>query len=206
MIGVLLAGGRATRLPNKVLLPTRSGPMAIQALEHMKAAGCTKLVVLDQPCSLLGDVLADHPLEHTTVIDNFSGINNALSNIADMFPTNLRYAVFCADNVYPKNEQAAAKNDTGNYAIVRPIREDLAQGLDFWAGDHWAERKARSTQIGALSLTTPWVFSYANLKLAAEYKSIIEFFNECEVRPIMRGAKGWADLGTPESFAHYWRG
>lgn len=214
MIGVLLAGGHATRLPNKVLLPCMADgkvvPLFANGIKYLQAQRCRRIIVADQPDSLLAP-LVDRFVPNECVeffIDDHAGLLACLRSIClKALRDGERMMVVCADNVYPdsvrRDEHHEVPPDFGSHAAVREV-QGPAQ-LDWYnPNGHpiWNTRAAFAGKF--LALSTPWVFEHSTLVRSSRYENILDWFNGEHVSPWRLHSAAWADLGTPESFKHYW--
>jgi hypothetical protein len=216
MIGILLAGGSAVRLPNKILLPIYDGdgniiPMFLSGFYYLLNQGADRVVVLDQPNSLLEDVMAGLVLcKCERIVDDHAGLLNALLMVKNMYPEEQSFLVCCADNVYDETEKLP---DLPRFAVVRRAPPELDE-LDWYDADmpettHGTHRwKSRDVlRCDAPALTTPWKLSRSdipNLPVSDEC-TLLKFFNSRRLPGVELPLGQWSDLGTKASYKAYWK-
>lgn len=182
--GVILAGGAATRLPNKPLLPRREGGCVIDSsVEYLLHQGIKDITVIVPPNSVITDYLMAR-YDHLNFIEqpNATGVEDALNL------TSGSRMICVADNIYPKEEPWTEEG-----VVVRPVPA--------WRARHLATllngRYQRGRYESGLALTTPWMLPdmrFTNLLPQLQKLMVLEGRRE-----------GWWDIGTPEAYAAYWR-
>jgi len=111
MRGIILAGGRGTRLyplakvTNKHLLPVGKEPMIFHPVKQLVSAGIKQILVVTST-EHMGDIVGvlgsgkDFGCEFTFIVqEEPKGIAHALS-LAEDFAGNDKIAVFLADNIF----------------------------------------------------------------------------------------------------------
>jgi len=193
MIGILLAGGNATRLPNKVLLPQRDGrPVIFSGLDYLLRHHADPVHVVVPPSSVIVDVIAAHYPEANL---NFvyqpeaSGVGDAINQVG------ARGAVMIvmADNIYPPNETVPAAAPA---AVVRRVPAWRLPHLVRLGADGLLTR----TGPGRLALTSPWIIIVGGKPLSPEGWPDLN-----GARFIELPTAGWWDIGTHDTYAAYWR-
>jgi len=206
MIGVMLAGGKATRLPNKPLLPTRHNglPMAVNAARQLLDNGMRHIVVVRNP--------KDKALEHvllnyfgacgpmTLVDDDYAGVTGAIAKGCAKINEDL-YAVFCCDNIYPDEKYPAERG-----AYVRHLAPDRQKDLDLFdtfSKEYCPRGGILPNNWKFKALTTPWIIDSHDAQSADAYTNVLDWLNSIRL-PARHGAPGWDDLGTPQAYEDYW--
>ncbi len=202
LIGLLLAGGEATRLPNKLLLPVRSPwgptPMVVAAARYLEAR-VDKLYVLVEEDSLVPRILHPYIKQFTAITDSFFGVTGALAAASRLGTDNDDFLVCCGDNLYPENEPLPETHG----CVVRPVTKEQLDSLDHY--DQRWQRRTPNSMPGALALTTPWFLSCVQLRMAGEETNVPNWLNNIKAAPLLVSGQGWADLGTPEAYRAHWR-
>src|SRR5262245_2279447 len=136
MIGIVLAAGASTRLPNKILLPQRNAEPVIESAidfcqEH---CDCTDVVhgggIVEAYLRTLGDVY-DVPV-HLTRQPEPAGVLDAIHwGVGDLLKA--QYLITFADNIYCQEEEVPTE---GRWASVRVAQRcgPSADQLDGWYG------------------------------------------------------------------------
>jgi hypothetical protein len=198
MIGVLLAGGAATRLPNKALLPMKDlRPVCFSGVDYLKRHNVNYIAVITPPNSVIVDILEDY----------YPAVNFAFNYQAE--PTGVGDAInlvkcdktmgmiVMADNIYPPDEVIHESNMSRPYVVIRQVPA--------WRLPHLVcvKTNGRFTRSGPgyAALSTPWVINVGE-----------EMFASQEAWPDLQGVARltmpgglWWDVGTPETYAAYWR-
>jgi hypothetical protein len=211
-LGVILCGGKATRLPNKPLLPYvdqngRIKPLICSSVDYLLAAGHTQMILLDQKDSILPTILpCIYPgVTFVQVVDGFKGIPFALKMVAELTSeAEVRYMVVCADNLYPFDEVLDPKEE--ECAVVRDVGHEDSKHLSRFVNTPdatlWVKRHdVRGSQLG---LTTPWYLTKRGLMHVTDETDIVDYLNAQGIEAWSRPRAGWCDLGTPETFTEYW--
>lgn len=197
MIGILLAGGAATRLPNKPLLPQRDlQPVCFSGIDYLLRHKVSSIAVITPPNSVVVDVIDEY---YGTEVDfNFiyqsepTGVGDAINLVKSEAQLGM---IVMGDNIYPKTE-TIVRPDCGPYIVIRRVPR--------WRIPHLVRIGAddRLTRIGPghLALTTPWVVSIGEGMFSPEAWPDLD-----GVRRLQLSASRWWDIGTPEVYASYWR-
>lgn len=198
--GVVLAGGKSTRLPHKLFLSLRNGrPLYASAVDLLLDAGVSPVMLVAEEFfhtfrSINGKLYGRRAPE--LIIDSGEGIGPALRCMRRH--SALPLLVLCGDNVYGAGTLDV---DLGNVPWAAVNARAERHGLDgFVDGVGWVHRPARAD--GFVPLTTPWYFPQAEL----EGNTAVELLTAAGAHPLRIDDPEWRDLGTPESFAAYYRG
>lgn len=193
-LGVVLAAGDSTRLPGKLLLPTRDGAVTKSAVDFCRRSGCCSVTAIVRA---IGSPVWTY-LARACGVESFVeqpvalGVTHALSLVRVRADEVL---VTFADNVYG---DAIALEECG--ASVRAVVAPNADQLDGWDGRKWVDR----SQIPFLKFAGWWLASQEMLKAVARHTSLMGAFNELGVKPVQVDGPWW-DIGTSEAFDYYWR-
>lgn len=198
MIGILLAGGAASRLPNKPLLPMKDlRPVCCSGIDYIKRHGINEIVVVTPPSSVIVDVIDKLYGNHTNLEFVYqpqpTGVGDALSLVNRQGSA----MIVMADNVYPEDEYLTDYDDT----IDEP--EVIVRRVPAWRATHLV-RVGRNgfltrTGSGTLALTTPWIVMPNNFSVPEGWPDL------SGVKRKERSAVGWWDIGTADTYAAYWR-
>ena len=182
MQGVILAGGAATRLPNKPLLPRRTGGCIIDSSVEFLRKQCDEVTVVVPANSIIQDYLMHH---HTGLkfIPQVSptGVEDALNLVPG------EKMVCVADNVYPQEYY----EELG--LVIRDVPRWQAKHLVMWDGENFI----RGQYDVSYALTTPWMLP--DMKMT----NLLEDFKD--MKKIQKSGKDWWDIGTPDTYTAYWR-
>lgn len=206
MRGLILCGGRATRLPNKPLLPVwQPGqpikPMLIAAIQSAYALGCDDVMLLHNPLTPLFDIATAYDPSLLGSEDAHSGLLGALLGAISHRDSGFEeqeFAVLCCDNVYPEMKPGFRRG-----AVVRKMPPGRAQDLDMYVVGRYTMRGFASGPF--LALTTPWFVTRADIRLATHSDSVPGWMNAISLPAIEEPAVGWDDLGTVASYSAHWK-
>jgi len=202
--GLVLAGGEATRLPNKPLLPLKNGKPAITSgIDLLRHSGITHITVVVPPGSAIPSIL-DY-----TYVTNFKyviqeaalGVPIAISQILpdDTFDFEDKLVVVFCDNVYSHGTKINDVNPVGHTVIEIAGEPIKSKSLSRWCG-RWM-----SSPQGNVCVAGWMVLDRDSLQWAHHFQSTIDFLNKIEAQPIYIEDKGWWDIGTPSAYAAYWK-
>jgi hypothetical protein len=192
--GVLLAGGKATRLPNKVLLPQRDGrPVCFSGLDYLIRHGCDPIHIVIPPASVIVDVIAKHyKFDSLNFIHqpDATGVGDALNLIPE--PIDGHAMIVMGDNIYPVTEVVDA---AWPFVVVRRVPA--------WRLPHLVrvtkDGKLTRTAPGALALSTPWAIPIDGQYSSEGWPDLTD-----QTKVELPGEE-WHDIGTVETYTHYWR-
>ena len=199
-IGVILAGGLATRLHNKPILPMLDGrPIICSAIDYLQDCQMDSIIILDQQRSILPALLPLHtPMDNLIFVkDSFDGVVVCLLELAESLPDVERFTVLCADNIYPVTEYDYEPDTALCRYVSREALEGLVTYSNGWyeAGDHNCN----------LALTTPWHLETRTiLDTGVSANNVPGWFNQMGIKPCKVELEDWADLGTEANFRRYW--
>ncbi len=220
--GVILAGGRGTRLfpltkvTNKHLLPVGKEPMIYHSVKQMVSAGIEEILVVTST-DHMGDVVKvlgsgeDFGCDFTYKVQEQSlGIAHALA-LAENFAAGQRVAVLLADNVFERSikpyMEKFKKQERGARVLLKSV--DDPEGFGIAALDEYhvlsieekpSQPKSNYAVVGAYFYDSQLfdIISGISLSERGEYE-ITSVNNEYIKRgqleyDIVEG--GWADAGT----------
>lgn len=213
MIGVVLAAGDATRLPNKLLLPTHEcRPMILSGIEYLRRNKVEEIRVVVPPDGAVKHFLKRYYTGNQSVrlITQVSpkGVFNAIKHgILKDDSADETLVIVCGDNVYPALEKIPTVNPP--FVVARRVPADRAKHLVQWDPVVYRWIRNGSPTSDPICLTTPWVFNVGEVRdLHLEncaMDRMDDILNECIVDPTEMPTDGWWDLGTYETFREYWR-
>jgi dTDP-glucose pyrophosphorylase len=164
MIGVLLAGGAATRLPNKPLLPQRDfSPVCFSGMEYLLRHQVSHINVVTSPNSVVVDIIDEHyrPLIDLvfTYQEEPTGVGDAI-NLVDRQSYKINgyctddMMIVMADNIYPRHEHLELNLESFKYDKMAIVR-----GVSAWRLPHLVrigkDNRPTRTGPGRLALSTP---------------------------------------------------
>jgi len=199
--GIVLAGGLATRLPNKALLPIKNGKPAItSSIDLLLRSGIKDITIVVSPVSAIPSILNvyyDSPFKFAIQLAA-EGYINAIKSAA--YDSQSRIVVTCCDNVYDEFEEVIKRE--GSYACVRELPAWQTIGLTKYddtldAFDKWFNVASSYTCFAGYVM-----FHHVNL---IEAGSVVDNFNRLKMAAVSCSAKGWFDIGTLENYITYWR-
>lgn len=199
VIGVVLAGGAATRLPNKPLLPLRNGrPAVFSSIDLFRRSGIGDIVVVVPPLSVIPNVVGS---EVSYAIQREPlGVPHAVSVAIDRdLPGDTYVAVSCCDNVYSEKSQVV----TSRYATVADnLPPYKAASLSGYECGKYKERVFSGTYIAG------WFCAEASAWLAARpNQRTVDWLNEQAIKPSVMNKdeqEDWWDIGTQDTYLRYW--
>ena len=193
MLGIMLAAGKATRLPNKALLPVKDG-IAIESGLRFLTRNCDDVVVVESPNMVISNVLDMRGWDFDSIIQaEPTGPQNAIQDVVDCleYP---RYLVAFCDNIYTENEFHNV--DVGNYASVRECDNDE---LDGYEDGQWISRENNpGLKFGGWLCFESWGTG------GHMGNSMLGCMNANGFQPVIRHEPWW-DIGTIKSYKEYLR-
>ena len=198
MIGILLAGGAATRLPNKPLLPMRDlRPVCFSGMDYLLRHEVDHVAVVTPPSSVIVDVI-DKVYGDKIDLDFIyqpepTGVGDALNLVNRDGQSSL---IVMADNVYPQGELLPT-DSSYCWAVVRQVPA--------WRMPHLVRLGKHNhltrTGPGTHALSTPWFLTEdCNEPISSE-----GWDHFSGLTPVIRPGDRWWDVGVPETYAAYWR-
>lgn len=214
-VGIILAAGEATRLPNKPLLPLHGGKILIESaldlFKHMDS-----IVVVIREGSLLpyignsrqwksrGDIAFIQQRSY------WPGVGGAVHSGADVLNDTDNVCVAFCDNLYHVKDRelldklCAYKSGLPHrVATVRQPRQEHTAMLDYWSS-----REGKWCVRGGMHGSQEWAlagFLFAQAVIFKQFgDTMTGSLNRLEVRPEhITGDKNWRDLGTVDSYREY---
>lgn len=208
--GVVLAGGRSSRMPNKALLPVSPGRVSIQTAisfcERAQHESLNTVAVVTAPDTPLLNAL--------TVIENSSQLGIRLLQQAE--PTGVVDAIriaardaedhgasmllvtFC-DNVYMDDVELLS---TEPHVSTRWSNNPQ---LDYWSGlsSLWCHRGEFDDDLECPVLLGHYLLPISLVSTVSPHvKSSIDFLNALSLPPLQYSTNVW-DIGTPQAYARY---
>lgn len=190
---VILAGGQSTRLPNKLMLQTRSGqPLIASSLAIADSLASTSdqvVVVPSAPAPVTywlkqqGRKVTHQPPDAKSLIDVLEALNLAGQDAVILFGDNY----YRLDKINIELNSARVAHSSNNQL------DGYCEHSSQWVT---REHKPSVKFIG-------WLRSdqWDRLKYCC---SIIEFMNDAKIDPHFAGGVV-SDLGTPETYLNHWR-
>lgn len=203
-LGIVLAAGNATRMPNKQLLPLTNGEIAIESsINFLRRSGCDQVVCVLSPT---GDVILE-VLRNRKWDISADGIvpilqprpTGAIDAIQRCLAfTNKSVLVTFCDNVYDEKERFELWGNPNMHASVRKSKN---QDLDTWnpRTDTWGGRNELLTwKFGG------WLYIPDRKVLEDDYHGdeLIDFMREHKCRGL-KCDESWHDIGTIKSYREY---
>lgn len=203
MKGVILCGGKSTRLHHKLWLCRKDTGMNIvvaagQTLGYAKFVGMDMIFCVNEWDHALHDLIKRQFTTARLHADNHRGLSvlTDLSKEDDL-------VVLCGDNVYGMTTveciNECSREFTYPMAAVNPSKPDPVHLDAYHKGQgRWVLRS--HDLINAISLTTPWFFPRGT-----EIRdNIVETLNVIGAVPHVVDDREWYDLGTPEKVKEYY--
>ncbi len=186
MIGVVLAAGDATRMPNKLMLHTpRRQPLLYDAIEYTMRQ-CSYVVVVTKKDSIVETYLRQLTFKlDIRFQDHATGVVDAIS-IA-----NSKRVLVAFGDCYG---YAGLPDVLTNRATVVKGRE---LGMDGWDGKNWVTRSVRSR-------THSFIGAFCCDKWNPSSDNLIREFNAHGIEPQVT-LSNIQDCGTPEGYLKIWQ-
>ena len=197
--GIMLAGGAASRMPNKALLPIASNRIVIESGIEFLSSKCEETVVVVSPNSPIPDVLKMRGYNPWYVQQSVPlGVVSAIQCGAQRCVHDLCLIVFC-DNVYSEVTQNLVAEP---HASLRwssdPSHLDTYSEL----GRKWVRRSIEHDDLEQPSLLGWYLLDRSQILSADQRQSSVDFLNELNVKPKFYPDAVY-DIGTPETYSHY---
>lgn len=224
-VGIVLAGGESSRMPNKLLLPTfhsksETERLVVQsAIELCRTVCCMSIVVVtrgaDDPTNVVLEKLYSGD-KKIRVVHCSGGLGLAVAEAAKGFPSDMQCLVTFGDNVYasPQEPEAChrALSDGIRLAAVREHVPSLAMhaSLDWWDDTLkcWQPRQLHGDETYHSHADYPfsgWVVTSASVLKRWPGKDAVHFFRDESFKPFMAGSSLWYDVGTLAGYETYLR-
>lgn len=217
LLGVVLAGGKATRLANKALLPIRGHKILIESsIDYLlRVMPVNDIVISERKDFSIQSIIKDrYPrLSFMYHQDSFSGILAVLIDVAKEAKLRgyTKIVVVCCDNIYPEEIlHPCALNKNTSSVIIRQVSSlNALRHLDQYNSRcEWLRKQdPRANKKDNYAITTPWIIDVKHLEgLQADlYTDIVELFSVLRFNTLIMPLENWADLGTEETYKEYWR-
>jgi hypothetical protein len=204
--GIILAAGGATRLPNKVLLPTSDGRSIISRLiHHFHFNGINDISVVVSTNSMLKSFLrVKHDIVSVREQDTPNGVVDAI-RCGWMWHDKSPVFVACADNIFPLHERFPNVSETSPcMAQVRAINDfSRCMELDCYQDNAWWGRQYRN---GANKMCVAGWWFFNRIPSDDDGPGIINTLNAMKAIPVEYTGEAWWDLGTYTAYKQYWDG
>lgn len=210
MIGIVLAAGEATRLPNKPLLPVGDDVIAIEsAMQLCWDAGCDPLYVVQNTSRIVELVLKMRGHQNVSFVTQPApyGVPDAVTRVP--VPADGHALVAFCDNVYPPTDAAAVKRlltlepEPANFVSVRVVR-DNAEELDAWdaATHRFVSHDGRPAK--QMPRIAGWYVLTADACAQGQVnESSVDYLNRVGARGVELPVADWCDIGTAAAYAAY---
>ena len=200
--GLVLAGGLATRLPNKPLLPMRNHePVIISSIDFLKRSDIKDISVVVPSNSMIPLILKSYCLE-LSYIEQHSplGVPKAISLFPHSLEAGDNLIIVYSDNIYPDDIIADTSVCSGSYHSIITIDDPVKNHqLSKYSNGQWLQESASPHCIaGYMSL------SDSALEIAHQFKETTTFLNTISADPIRLMTDKWWDIGTVATYREYW--
>lgn len=214
-LGVVLAGGQATRLPNKPLLPIGNARLLIESAIDFAAEHCDQVVVV-QP----GNPAIEYALR--CVWRSYAGpgynaevvfaTQHSPRGVPDAIRAGYEYAkgewdrvlvTFC-DNMYDdfSGPDGFTRDEKLSYASVVVIDDENERSqLDAYDDGQWCHRA--SPQRPDTPRFAGWLDLTVEAVQGLQVEELMGWMNYHDVVGVVMPRGGWADLGTLDSYCAY---
>jgi len=204
--GIVLAGGNATRLPNKPLLPLHNGKPAITSgIDLLLRSGITTVDIVIAPNSPIPDILRKYYELNFRFIEQKDalGVPLAISQILPFdFQTWDKFVVVFCDNVYGKDYLIQTNDERRGHTIMKLDDGIKAKSLSRYINGLWTQGNFGPST----SCLAGWmILNLKMLSAAHHYSNTIDFLNGTKAKPIKIEDPDWWDIGTLETYTDYWR-
>lgn len=198
MIGLVLCGGKALRLPHKLFLTMKNGePLYTSAMDTVLSYGMEPVLAIPRNREAIFKTLNQYffPGENIRLVfDDYGGLPALLKT---MNTKEDDLAVFCGDNIYPRKWLSQVETGTA-YVRARQATDVELDGYQLKEQEwKWVHR----TEPITFSLLTPWIF---DRRTVISGNSLIEILNTAHIFPYVTEDQGWLDLGTEAALERYY--
>lgn len=201
-IGVVLAGGAASRLPNKPLLPMKDlRPVLFSSIDLFKRSHIDDVTIIVPPGSLIPDIIRAHYQHDLNFVmqPDLTGVPHAARLAVEQrkLPDDTMVVVTMCDNIFAFNERI---QPLPNSAVVRRITDFRSQHLAKKCNGHWVA-SSPSPYCFAGWMTT----DIGRLKKVEPNTTTLDFLNSNAMTGQEIQTGGWWDIGVLETYTAYWR-
>jgi hypothetical protein len=205
-VGIVLAGGKATRLPNKPLLPLKTGrPVITSGLDLFVRSQILRCIVVVPPDSVLVDIVPSLglPIDLAFAVqEEPDGVPHAISCSGQLMQQDERGVVVCCDNVFPDGDVVPDVLPQHPEQQVRDCPPWKAMHLSRYDGQ-WSERGIYGKCVaGWLTVSMAEALRGAEPDIRG---NMCRYLEAIEARPQAAQAEGWWDIGIAGAYARYWR-
>ena len=192
---IILAGGQATRLPNKPLLPITGGRLSIESAMEYAKTFCPGFlpILVDNSAEIISRVLTLRGWDfHLCIQPKPQGVPDAIYRGLDFASGTMLLILFC-DNIYDHFDEPPSR--PGVSTLMRT--SNVLDGCD---GSQWLTHPDGSM----LRIAGFYVLTREQASQGVPDESSVEFLNRIGVRPIVLPQDtAWWDIGTPVSYTEY---
>lgn len=197
MKGIILCGGKSTRLPLKLFLSDKTGWNIVLAAGRTLIRGGLReselIFCLNEEADFLRGMIKYCFRDAKLLFDRHAGLRIINSLNEDR-------VVLCGDNVYGETTEKAIKSFSWVHSAASVNRlVEPTEHLDFWTGRKWSRRSLPWDKQHA-ALTTPW-FLKGDIKIG---DNVIDTLNFYSMKPVFIDDPDWHDLGTSDSVRAYY--
>lgn len=224
-VGIVLAGGEACRMPNKLLLPTyhRLDQRIVveSAIRLCLEAGCKQIHVAarrpDEALVLIFKSLLPVYCDLKFFYES-GGVGNAVKGCLDGLYSGTRCLVTFGDNIYADVEEPRyareALDDTGPYPQVSVRRHApsvaMQMGLDWWneTKQCWmrADKQTEADYAGHTGYPfAGWVAASRDKLYNWAGKDTVSWLNDSQAKARMVLSENWYDVGSLAGYETYLR-
>lgn len=209
MRGVVLAGGRGTRLGdstrvvNKHVLPVYDEPMIYRPIRTLKQMGCTDILIVTSP-EAVGDMARLLGSGFTyRVQEKPNGVAGALALAEGYVPKHVAFPVILGDQYFAQPQRRAHTPAV----YVAPVERPQDFGIYDEVGKRIVEKPTQP--MGNMAVTGLYVFDDLAFDIIRgllpsdrgelEISDVANYYLQHESLRIRRVDGEWCDMGTPDS-------
>ena len=211
--GVVLAGGLATRLPNKPLLPLRNlRPAITSAIDlflrsNMKTEDIAIVIPEDSPiCHVLNIMYENNDFVYIEQ-KQARGVPAAISLVAQelILSDAEKFIITYCDNVYDECEQIPKiiieSLATLSHSVISILDDVKSKSLSKYIDGLWVREARTANCIAGWLSITPKI-----ARTACEFNTTEDLLNYHNGTPILMTDFGWWDIGTVNTYRAYLEG
>jgi NDP-sugar pyrophosphorylase family protein len=209
-IGVILAAGEATRLPNKALLPTRrDGELVVEsALGLLLRSACSRVLIVVRARSILPVVLKRRRRYGCSYVNQPStplhaGVGGAIRAAASDCDEDDQMLITFCDNIFDETE-CVPSGLPGPLASVRQVLTQRCRQLDGHRDGRWTPREDLRDEDPRLA---GWYLLPADRVRSSSAATTggIDLLNELGASAYVVQGHEWHDVGTEDTYEEYMR-
>jgi len=206
--GIVLAAGDATRLPNKPLLPLKNRKPAITSgIDLLIRSGIEHIIVIVPPKSAIPYVLFElYDQRPFCIIEQHQalGVPLAISHIlpeVEFGKDDTAIITYC-DNVYGDTFQLGDMPLRRRaHTVIAVSDSNKAKYLSKYSDGKWLTRDHHELYCVAGNM----ILDKKAIEMCHHFTTTEQLLNYFEAQPIYIEDKGWWDIGTPSTYAAYWK-